>query len=354
MAANFTIGIPTHNRARFLREALASATAQTLRDIEIVVSDNASTDDTVQVIRDSGDPRVRYLRNDSNVGAVANFIRVAEAAATPYFSWLQDDDAVHCEFAKRACEVFDTMADVDVYISYAVVSPSLASVHFPTLYGPPFKLDWINGALQRLDGKSIAPVSLITSVAIPPVIAFRTRSLCRNLHLWSPHWELYNERVLLASVAAGGTVVIDPRIGGFWRRHPSQSWLRIIRRDTKARRVQWLRMVDTLQSLMASWDDSWQAVFSAVLEGCAEPHKSAWLQAAQLWPRDRWLCRDVRDALARHVKYRARRKRFKAFVNETMRVLTPPFLMNALDRIHSKHVYKQALSKRPNCPWLNL
>jgi glycosyltransferase involved in cell wall biosynthesis len=354
MAAKFTIGIPTRNRAPFLREALASATAQTLRDIEIVVSDNASTDDTAQVVRDPGDPRIRYLRNEADVGAVANFIRVAEATATPYFSWLQDDDAVHCEFAKRACDVFDAMPDVTVYISYAVVSPSLTSVHFPTLYGPPFELDWTSGELQRFDGKLIAPFSLMMSVAIPPMLAFRTEALCRNLHFWSPHCELYNERTLLAAVAGGGATVVDPRIGGFWRRHARQSWLKIIRRDARARRVQWLRMVDTLQSLMASRDDGWRAAFSATLAGCAEPYKSAWLGAARLWPTDRWLCREVKEALERSVKPRDQNNTFKAFVRKSLRRLTPSVLTRALERFESKYVYKKALRTQPSCPWLNL
>jgi glycosyltransferase involved in cell wall biosynthesis len=89
-----TIAIPTFNRASLLRRAVSSALAQDYRNVEVVISDNASTDDTMQVCKEiaASDSRVRYLRQPRNIGAVANFGAALAAANGTYFMWLADDD----------------------------------------------------------------------------------------------------------------------------------------------------------------------------------------------------------------------------------------------------------------------
>src|SRR5438874_2520603 len=96
----FTIGIPTFNRASLLPGAIRSALSQSHTQLEVIVSDNASNDSTAEVVRQFGD-RVRYARNDTNVGPLANFCRLVELARGEYFSWLQDDDCIFDQFAAR-------------------------------------------------------------------------------------------------------------------------------------------------------------------------------------------------------------------------------------------------------------
>src|SRR5437868_3914108 len=110
MAPKFSIGIPTYNRAGLLRAALGFALAQTVDGLDVVVSDNASTDDTQDVVRQAGS-RVRYSRNPSNIGQWGNFRKSVELAQAEYFSWLQDDDAIHRDFAQRACDALDNNPD---------------------------------------------------------------------------------------------------------------------------------------------------------------------------------------------------------------------------------------------------
>jgi len=174
----FTIGIPTYNRADFLQQSLAAALAQSADGIEIIVSDNASTDRTESVVA-SARQQVRYFRNSTNLGAAANFENLLNHATGRYFSFLQDDDAISRDFAARACAALDNSEDVIAYAAYAAIAPSLTSFHFPLLYGPPFALDWLGGIPRILDGRLIAPLSLFISVGIPPVIAFRTETLRR-------------------------------------------------------------------------------------------------------------------------------------------------------------------------------
>jgi glycosyltransferase involved in cell wall biosynthesis len=68
-----TIGIPTYNRAVLVGNCVASALAQSYQNIEVLVSDNASTDDTLAILKSINDKRLRVLTSPQNVGAVNNF-----------------------------------------------------------------------------------------------------------------------------------------------------------------------------------------------------------------------------------------------------------------------------------------
>ena len=89
-----SIGVPVNNSERYLREALDSVLAQDYPRLEILISDNASTDGTGEIARQyaESDRRVRYWRNSENIGAVRNFGRVLAEASGKYFTWLASDD----------------------------------------------------------------------------------------------------------------------------------------------------------------------------------------------------------------------------------------------------------------------
>ena len=69
-----SIGMPVYNGAAFLKESLDSLLSQTYGDFELIISDNASTDETESICRSyaAGDPRVRYQRQEENRGANAH------------------------------------------------------------------------------------------------------------------------------------------------------------------------------------------------------------------------------------------------------------------------------------------
>lgn len=89
-----TILIPTFNRSMLLRQALESALAQTYSNLEIIVCDNASTDDTGKTVGQyTADPRLRYVRNTQNIGLVRNWEKgVVKEAKGDWFLILSDDD----------------------------------------------------------------------------------------------------------------------------------------------------------------------------------------------------------------------------------------------------------------------
>jgi glycosyltransferase involved in cell wall biosynthesis len=99
-----TIGIPTYNRPTSLARTLAAMCNQTYRNLEIIVSDNASTDPSVEkVVRDvmAGDSRVVYHRHSQNVGATANFSSLVSKGTGELFMWAADDDRWETFFVEK-------------------------------------------------------------------------------------------------------------------------------------------------------------------------------------------------------------------------------------------------------------
>jgi glycosyltransferase involved in cell wall biosynthesis len=103
-----SIGIPTFNRATDLGRAILSALAQDYQDLEVVISDNASTDGTESLCRQfsSQDKRVRYIRQPTNRGVTENFRSVLEHAQGRFFMWLGDDDWIESSYVSSCIEAF--------------------------------------------------------------------------------------------------------------------------------------------------------------------------------------------------------------------------------------------------------
>jgi glycosyltransferase involved in cell wall biosynthesis len=89
-----TIGVPAYNAARFIGDTLASALCQTYPRIEIVVYDDCSTDETVDVVRSVGDDRVRLVVNAEHLGLVGNHNRILDEARGDYVKLLHADDVL--------------------------------------------------------------------------------------------------------------------------------------------------------------------------------------------------------------------------------------------------------------------
>ncbi len=90
-----TIGIPTFNRAKFLKRALKSVSMQTYNNLEIVVSDNNSSDNTKEVVKEfmEKDNRIKYFRNERNLGMLGNWRKILyERTNGEYLMILCDDD----------------------------------------------------------------------------------------------------------------------------------------------------------------------------------------------------------------------------------------------------------------------
>jgi glycosyltransferase involved in cell wall biosynthesis len=108
------IGLPVHNGERYLASALEAILAQTYPNLEVIVSDNASDDQTEAICRrfSARDRRVRYLRQARNRGAAANFNHVfAEARHSRYFKWAACDDWIAPTFVERCVGALERHPD---------------------------------------------------------------------------------------------------------------------------------------------------------------------------------------------------------------------------------------------------
>lgn len=88
-----SIGLPVYNGGELLKGALDSVLRQDFGDFELIISDNASIDETAEVCRTYAerDSRIRYFRNDMNLGASPNHNRVFELSRGKYFGWMAHD-----------------------------------------------------------------------------------------------------------------------------------------------------------------------------------------------------------------------------------------------------------------------
>ena len=111
--APVTVGLPVYNGARYLPSALEALAAQTYTDLEIVISDNYSTDETEEICRAfaARDERVRYIRRTENRGAAWNFNSVVRESSSPYFKWAAADDVLAPACVERCVEVLDATDD---------------------------------------------------------------------------------------------------------------------------------------------------------------------------------------------------------------------------------------------------
>ncbi len=110
-----TIAIPTYNRAETtLPLALSSALAQTYPALEVLVSDNASTDSTEELITGLNDERIRYIRHAENMLANDNFNYCLDQARGTWFLLLHDDDLIDRDFVSTCVSAAAGQKDVGI------------------------------------------------------------------------------------------------------------------------------------------------------------------------------------------------------------------------------------------------
>jgi glycosyltransferase involved in cell wall biosynthesis len=108
-----TIGLPVYNGEEYLSQSLDALLAQTYRDFELIISDNASTDRTADICREyaARDPRIRYIRQPANIGAAPNHNVLVPVARGRYFKWASHDDLYAPELLRRCVEVLEARPD---------------------------------------------------------------------------------------------------------------------------------------------------------------------------------------------------------------------------------------------------
>lgn len=101
-----SILIPVYNMNLYIAKCIQSALDQSYKNTEIIVCDNSSQDNTVAIIEQFKDPRLKLVRNKTNIGAIANFNKLLVLANGDYIKFLEADDYLHPDCVKNLLAPF--------------------------------------------------------------------------------------------------------------------------------------------------------------------------------------------------------------------------------------------------------
>ena len=102
-----SVCIPVYNGSDYIAESIQSVLAQTYKNFELIVCDNCSTDNTREIVRGFEDPRLKYSRNEKNIGLVGNENRCLDLAKGEYVNILHHDDIMLPENLELKVRILD-------------------------------------------------------------------------------------------------------------------------------------------------------------------------------------------------------------------------------------------------------
>ena len=227
------IGLPVFNGERYLAETLECLLGQTFGDFELLVSDNASTDRTAEIVEAycAKDARIRYERNEVNIGASPNFTHVARRATrAPLFKWIAHDDLYAPTYLERCIKVLDARPEVVMAHSDCIFIDA-AGKAFPSAAVAGRFLHPVTGQMMPVDpvdlGEGGSALSRYTDVLLRSRIGTHMFGVIRRAALDQTHLIPdcpSSDRPLLAELALIGPFcqVREPLF--FKRFHEGMSW----------------------------------------------------------------------------------------------------------------------------------
>ena len=213
------IGMPVYNGARFIREALDSLVSQSHQDWTMLISDNASEDETPDICKEycKKDERIRYVRQERNIGPVANFKYLLDQADAPFFMWAASDDTWHPDFIASCMQLLEKEGTIGFAFSNLAVIDSQGRMirdipSFEKFSGKPsFRIICRYLLDPEINGKAC----LIYGI-------FRTE-ICRHAWVAVPDMGAWGSdyQFVLAAISRGG-VLIEKKVL-FFKRFPDGS-----------------------------------------------------------------------------------------------------------------------------------
>jgi glycosyltransferase involved in cell wall biosynthesis len=209
-----TIGLPVYNAEKYLEEALDSILTQSYRGFEVIISDNSSTDRTEEICKSyaQDDVRIRYFRNEQNIGAAPNFNQVFKRSGSEYFKWAAHDDLLAPDFLSACVKVLDENQEVVLCYPRAKIIDENSN----------YVVDYDPGP----DTSSPNPHERFRNLILRPEYAIQQMGLIRaeilrrtELHGSYPS----SDEVLLAQLALHGNFYEVPERLFLYRIYPQQS-----------------------------------------------------------------------------------------------------------------------------------
>jgi glycosyltransferase involved in cell wall biosynthesis len=327
MPARLSIGIPTYNRVGLLREAIDSAVNQTVGEaVEIIVSDDGSTDGTEAMVAKYGS-RVRYIRQETNLGLAGNHRKLPTYATGDYFAYFQDDDRLFPDFAERVLKAMEAAPTAGGYMAYVVAGRTASILHGLHVFGPPVTIDWVKGKTITVPGRLFTALCMFNTVAILPACVGRTELVRRVVEEWPKSITLHFDRALAASLGAAGDIVLDPHTVAFNRSHPQQVHRVNFALHTQRYTADLMALVGYLDQLSASWPAGWLTPHAEVLRASLGSI-DGWEHDYELWPESSPLARELRGILTPPAK-----ASIAQGMKNLVRSMTPPLVWHGASRL---------------------
>ncbi|MEC4817783.1 MAG: glycosyltransferase family 2 protein [Scytonema sp. PMC 1069.18] len=217
-----SVVIPTYNRSDYLRLAIESAINQTYKNIEIIISDDGSVDNTQELVESFQDSRIRYRCNPKNLGIALNVIGAFQAARGKYVASLNDDDVWNEDFLEKLVPQLD--ANPNLVLAF--------SDHY--IMGSDSKIDavateentqrWGRDRLHEGIYQPFYEIGLVHQ-AVPSAVATVIRKDAIDWSDFSPQmgpfWDLY--LTYLACRNGGGAYYSPERLTQYRVHHQSES-----------------------------------------------------------------------------------------------------------------------------------
>jgi glycosyltransferase involved in cell wall biosynthesis len=236
-----SIGLPVYNGERYIRFALDSILQQTFQDFEVIISDNASTDSTMVICQEyaAKDSRVRYYRNQENIGAARNFNKTFQLARGDYFKWAAADDMISPSFLERCVQILDQ--DPSVILCYSKVNRIDALGEIDGTYDYPMRVDHPSPLVRFSD------LILTNHFCIAVFGVIRRQTLARTPLIGK---YVGSDRVLLAELSLYGRLIEIPEYLFHRRDHPQTSG----RMFTIYNRLSWFDPRKKQQINLVNWN----------------------------------------------------------------------------------------------------
>lgn len=205
-----SIGMPVYNSEQHIEQALDSLLAQDWEDWELIISDNKSTDGTGDICLEyaARDRRIRYYRNERNMGMVWNSNRVFELSSGTYFKWAGSHDYVSTSFITACKRILDS--DPSVVLAYPLTR--LIGVEDQTITDIVPECVDTRGLPTR--SRVLMVVSTIEYCGIEFYGLFRASALRRCRRLLSAYG---NDHVLMMEISVLGAIALVPEVLFFRR-----------------------------------------------------------------------------------------------------------------------------------------
>lgn len=208
------IFIVTYNRADMLKTAIESCLQQTVQGISITILDNASTDNTSDVVASFENRNIHYLPTKENIGAYGNILRSQELCSTKYVLIFHDDDQLHPKYVASAYHYLNQHPDANLVVSNSVTIPAQSTPDHSTVH---------NKSILKLDRTHLAAALYVKNkIAFCSAIYRKDALLSLDFRDLEKKFGKWGDRPIMIEAVGKGMAIILTGTYIFTGRHEAQ------------------------------------------------------------------------------------------------------------------------------------